>query len=194
MNETGKKNVFAILGARNYAVHDRELNDYYATPPVVAEWLCKLEKLNTYIWEPACGGGHLAEELKRQGHYVFATDLINHGYGTGGIDFLEQTKIYNGDIVTNPPYKYALQFCEKALELVPDGNKVCMFLRLNFLEGKSRRELFDAQPPKRVWVSSSRISCVKNGEFEKNYSSAMAHAWIVWEKGYKGNTTLGWFN
>ena len=34
-----------------------------------------------------------------------------------------------GDIITNPPYKYALEFIEKALELIPEGNKVAMFFK-----------------------------------------------------------------
>ena len=193
-NEFGKKNVFAILGARNYAVNEREKNDYYATPPEATEWLCKLETFNQNIWEPACGEGHISEVLKQHGYNVYSTDLIDRGYGQGNVDFLKQNEITDCDIITNPPYKIALPFITTALELVKDGSKVAMLLRLQFLEGKSRRKLFDEQPPKTVWVSSSRISCVRNAEFEKGYSSAVAYAWFIWEKGYHGKTTIEWFN
>lgn len=107
------------------------------------------------------------------------------------MDFLKQTEVFDGDIITNPPYKYAQEFIEKALELVPEGHKVCMFLKVQFLEGKGRRKLFEKYPPKRVWVSSSRIPCGRNGNFEP---SAVAYAWYVWEKGYKGDTIIKWFN
>lgn len=49
-------------------------------------------------------------------------------------------------------------------------------------------------PPIRVWVSSSRLKCAMNGDFDKYGSSAAAYAWFVWEKGYKGETTVKWFN
>jgi len=64
------------------------------------------------------------------------------------------------------------------------------------LEGQRRRSLFAKYPPKEVWVSSSRLQCVKGGDFEayKNRSSAAAYAWFVWEKGYSGDTVVKWFN
>ena len=46
------------------------------------------------------------------------------------------------DILTNPPYKLAKEFVEHALEVVEDGYYVVMFLKLTFLEGKARKELF----------------------------------------------------
>lgn len=107
------------------------------------------------------------------------------------MDFLQQTEVFPGDIVTNPPYKFAKEFIEKALELVPEGNKVCMFLKIQFMEGKTRRKLFEENPPKTIWVSSSRIQCGKNGVFK---GSMVAYGWYIWEKGYKGQTTLKWFN
>jgi len=68
-----------------------------------------------------------------------------------------------------------------------------MFLKIQFLEGKQRKEFFKKYPPKTIWVSSSRIKCGMNGEFSDK-SSMMALAWYVWEKGYKGDTVVKWFN
>lgn len=74
---------------------------------------------------------------------------------------------------------------------------VAMFLRLNFLEGKARRKLFDEYPPRYIYVASGRINCYKNGddspEGKKNVG-ALAYAWFIWEKGYKGDTVIRWFN
>ena len=73
-------------------------------------------------------------------------------------------------------------FVEKALETVPPGNKVAMFLKLTFLEGQGRRSLFRDRPPQTVYVSSARLQCGKNGEFTGK--SAVAYAWFVWRRGY----------
>lgn len=183
--------VCGCLGAHNECKEDREIHDYYATQPVAAELLTEIETLDKNIWECACGEGHLAKVFESKGFNVKSTDLIDRGYGQGGVDFLKQTEKFDGDIVTNPPYKYAQEFIEKALELVTDGHKVCMFLKVQFLEGKARRKMYDLAPPRTVWVSTSRIQCGKNGEFK---GSMVAYAWFIWEKGYKGDTVLKWFN
>ena len=121
-------------------------------------------------------------------------DLVDRGYGEVA-DFLAIDNLeWDGNIVTNPPYKYAQEFVEKALSIIHKGKKVAMFLKLTFLEGKARRTLFRSTPPIRVWVSSSRLKCAMNGDFEAYGSSAAAYAWFVWEKGYKGETTVKWFN
>ena len=99
-----------------------------------------------------------------------------------------------GDIVTNPPYKFAKEFVLQALKVIAEGRKVCMFLKLTFLEGKDRKEMFKEYPPKTVYVSSSRILCARNGDFDSFDSSATAYAWFVWEKGYKGDTVIKWIN
>ncbi|WWU70277.1 NAD(P)-dependent oxidoreductase [Clostridium baratii] len=182
------------MGASNHSELEREKNDFYATEPKAIELLLELEEFNKNIWECACGEGHLSKVLSDSGYEVLSTDLIDRGYGKGNIDFLKCNKRFNGDIITNPPYKYAKEFILKALELVGEGDKVAMFLKVQFLEGKARKELFKNNPPKKVYVSSSRLNCAKNGEFEKYPSSAIAYAWFVWEKGYKGKTIVEWFN
>lgn len=189
----GYKIITRVIGAHNLSKDDRAADDFYATEPKAAEWLCEIEDLNKRIWEPACGQGHLAKVFLRHGHYVLSTDLVNRGFGTGGINFLEINDPYSGDIVTNPPFKLAQEFIEHGLKLIPEGNKVCMFLKLQFLEGTGRKKFFEENPPKRVWVSSSRIQFGANGDFG-NRNSMLATAWYVWEKGYKGETTLKWFN
>jgi len=33
-----------------------------------------------------------------------------------------------------------------------------------------------------------------NGDFDNNTGGAMAYCWFVWQKGFKGQTTIKWFN
>ncbi len=191
----GTTSALKMIGARNNVAHEREEHDYYATEPAATEWLCKLEKFHGPILEPSCGEGHMSRTLIGYGYEVESRDLIDRGYGTPGCNFLsDENTEWKGDIVTNPPYRYAKDFVEKALQIIPEGNKVAMFLKLQFLEGKARRQLFSTAPPIRVWVSSSRLKCAMNGKFDEMTESAVCYAWFVWEKGYKGDPAIKWFN
>lgn len=98
------------------------------------------------------------------------------------------------DIITNPPYKFAVDFTIRALNLLEPGHKLALFLKIQFLEGKERKKLFLNFPPKKIYVSSSRLKCAINGNFENINSSAVCYAWFVWEKGYKGQTIIDWIN
>jgi hypothetical protein len=191
-----KKSTFATLGASNHSEGIREINDYYATEPSVIKSLFDVEDFTDTIWECACGEGHLSKEMEEYGKSVLSTDLIDRGFGDGGVDFLKQTMAWDGDIVTNPPYKYAQEFIEKSVELISKSDvanlKVAMFLKLTFLEGQKRRKMFDKLPPKRIYVFSERKKCAKNGDFEGTGSSAAAYAWFVWEKGFRGDPTIRW--
>lgn len=188
------KAVYTCLGASNHALEDRQTDDYYATDPKAAKLLLDVEPDLSSIWECACGEGHLAKVFDRHNKLALATDLIFRGYGDGPRDFLKTYMFHYGDIVTNPPYKYAKEFVEQALSMVKEGRKVCMFLKVTFLEGKARKEFFKKHPPKTIYVCSGRIPCAKNGDFEKYPSSAIAYAWYVWEKGYQGETIVKWIN
>lgn len=196
---TGNGNsIFKTIGASNHTDQEREKNDYYATDPKALEALLKHETFTPYVWECACGEGHLSEVLKNEGYQVRNTDIVDRGYpGTEIKDFLQITKEdikhdFPRDIITNPPYKYAKEFVEHALEISMYGTTVAMFLKLSFLEGKARRKLYEKYPPKKIYVFSQRVTCAKNGDFENAVSSAVAYAWFIWEKGYKGRPSIEW--
>lgn len=143
----GFASIFKTIGASNHADAERQAEDYYATEPKATEWLCRLEHFDGPILEPSCGEGHMSKVLEAHGYDVTSRDIVDRGYGDVA-DFLADTNTaWNGDIVTNPPYKYALDFVLKALRIIPDGKKVAMFLKLTFLEGKTRRVLFNSTPP-----------------------------------------------
>ena len=143
----GSAAVFKTLGASNHTGGDRQREDYYATEPKATEWLCKLERFEGRILEPSCGEGHMSRVLEAAGYDVVSRDLVDRCYGEVA-DFLAIDNLeWDGNIVTNPPYKYAQEFVEKALSIIPKGKKVAMFLKLTFLEGKARRTLFRSTPP-----------------------------------------------
>jgi hypothetical protein len=187
-----QKSIFATLGASSHAEGDRQAEDYYATEPKAIDLLLKEEVFAQNILEPACGEGHMSERLKHFKYNVTSNDIVDRNYG-GIFNFFEMEE-WKGDIITNPPYKVAKEFVEHALQIIPQGNKVAMFLKLQFLEGKARKNLFKTHPPHTIYVSSSRLICAKNGDFKSTDSSAVAYAWYIWVKGYKGCTIVKWIN
>jgi hypothetical protein len=77
-------------------------------------------------------------------------------------------------ILTNPPYRLALPFVEKALTATaPVGGEVCMLLRLNFL-GSQKRGLWLRDHLPDVYVLSERPSFTGKG------TDATEYAWFVW--------------
>ena len=191
------KSTYITLGESNHTDKERQHEDYYATDPIAAELLLEVETFNKNVWECACGEKHLSKVFEDKGYNVRSSDIVDR-CGNEVFDFLSiENQEWDGDIVTNPPYKYAVDFIYKSLQIIPTGNKMAMFLKVQFLEGKERKRLFQSFPPKVIYVSSSRILCAKNAEFERmreGGGSAVAYAWYVWEKGYKGDTIVKWIN
>ena len=194
------RSVLRTIGASNHTANERQQHDFYATEPKALQLLLHEETFATKIWECACGQGHLSKVLEKAGYSVLSTDIVYRGFGSPeAVDFLDyrDEASFDGDIITNPPYKFALEFVQQALRVVKPHCKVAMFLKLTFLEEKKRKRFFSSHPPKTVYVSSSRLLCAKNGEFGKMIAgggSAVAYAWFVWKKGYKGDTVIKWIN
>lgn len=190
----GSRNIFATLGASNHSLHEREANDLYCTHPSAVEALCELETFSPEIWEPCAGLGHIAETLRLRGYRVRESDILKRGRDIEEIDFLNcNEKDIACDIITNPPYKAATKIIRKAIDVVTDGYRVAMWLRILYLESMERKRLFEEYPPEKVWISSKRIPCAMNGDFENISSSAQGYMWLIFRKGYKGVTNLRWF-
>lgn len=185
------KTAFVQLGASSHSEGEREENDYYATDPKAIDDLFAKEEFSGRIWECAAGGGHLAKRMRELGKEVFCSDIVDRGYEDELVDFMIDGRKWDGDIITNPPYKYCSEFILSALNRVGAGHKVAMFLKLQTLEGQDRYEkIFSKYPPRHVYVYVKRIQCGKNGDFTG--TSAVCYAWFVWEKGYKGSPEIGW--
>lgn len=172
-------------------------DDLYESPPEAVHALLQAEKLPECIWEPACGPGAIVNVLRGAGHRVYATDLVDYGLEDSehGVDFLmehQQPGFYIGAIVTNPPFKLAGEFVTHALALgVP---KVCMLLRLAFLESERRSAILDGGLLARVHVFKNRLPMMhragRGTQVAKTNSSAMAFAWFVWDFSHKGPTEI----
>lgn len=171
----------------------REKNGYYKTPASSTRALLRVETLPHRIWEPACGDGAISRVLEADGHDVLSTDLVDRGYGQGGRDFLLEHRPTDRAIFTNPPWELCDEFALAAMRL--GAPKVCLLMRLAWLEGQDRLQtLWGPHPPVRVWVFSARQTLWRGDEErpEDSNGGAIALAWYVWERGYSGAPALGW--
>jgi hypothetical protein len=172
--------------------------DDFPTPPWATRALCEQLRTrghaldNQSCREPAANRGHMVKPLGEYFDFVVASDV--HNYGT---DFQVRDYLFGLPAdweptdwtVTNPPFKLAEQFIERALDLSRVGCAV--LLRSAFLEGVGRFErLFASRPPSLVLQFSERVVMHK-GKLAPDGSTATAYCWLVWEHGRSGSR-LGW--
>lgn len=169
--------------------------DLYETPHVAVKALLAYESIPFTVWEPCCGPGSIVKTLRDTGRGVIAHDLFDYGcpHSHSGVDFLQTETAPPGVpcIVTNPPYKHATQFIEKAVALSP---MVCMLLRLEYLAAH-HGGLLDRHPPSRIYAFNRRLPMMHRHGWEgPRATSRFNFAWYVWDQ-TPGETTLyriGW--
>jgi len=180
----------------------RENEDFYSTARSSITAILDKEPLVGSILEPAAGQGHISTVLREYypNSEIISTDLIKRDDKfncniKSDIDFL--TYDFNrkfDNVITNPPFKLGKEFVEKALQISND--KVLMFFKIQFLESKSRKELFLNTPLKYVYVFSERQNPCRNGqelnEKGKPWSTVMCFAWFMWQHGYQGEPMIRW--
>lgn len=179
--------------------NNRVDNDYYATNPKALNMLLDKFPIKGSCLEPCVGGGHLANVIKsRVDKDCVCLDLIDRGYPNTIVhDFLnwKSPKLFDC-IITNPPYSTAEEFIRKSMSLLKDGGVCAMFLKIQFLEGAKRKDLFEKFPPKYIYVFRNRMATWNSGnEFDSNgkhWSTTMCHAWFIWEKGSTTEPIVRW--
>ena len=94
--------------------------------------------------------------------------------------------------MTNPPFKLAVRFAEKAISEVP---YLALLLRTNFLESTARLKFFRKNPPARIWISSRRLPMMhRHGWQGRRAPSNTCHAWFVWDEQSKQKSAMHWFD
>ena len=176
---------------------NREPRDFYPTPAGATMALLRHEKFGPTIWEPACGDGEISKVLEAHGHKVWSSDIADYGYGGVG-DFFETGPYLDGEIfgfpdaiITNPPFKFAQRFVERALSF--DVEAVAMFGRLQFLESRGRKALFETTPFAKCLVFSDRVPMWRATVDTGRVGGKMqAFAWFIWRRGWTGPPVIEW--
>lgn len=172
--------------------------EHFPTPPWAARALCEwligqgFPIISQTVWEPACAEGYMAAALGEYFRHVEASDV--HDYGYGGVqDFLIPMAGESRPdwIITNPPFRLAAAFIERATALA--GSGCAMLVRTAFLEGADRhRRLFSKHPPFWVLQFVERVPMFK-GRLSRSLSTATAYCWLVWRPRCAGTgTRLEW--
>lgn len=163
---------FGMLKAANNG-GERVEHDFYPTPDEATHALLPfIADFPETIWEPACGDGAIARILAQRGQ-VIGTDLVDRGYGKGGVDFLATTKPLAKAMVTNPPFgKLAEQFFVHAEYLgIP---YIAMLFNVNFWHAAKRINLWRRRPPSAVLALTWRL------DFTGSDSPYFNCVWVVW--------------
>ena len=153
--------------------YKRNESDFYPTPPDVTYALLNFLKLSyqkTVIWEPACGEGHMLDQMKKMGYSAFGTDINT------GTDFLTaDAPRYFTWIITNPPFSLADQFVQRCFEY---KRPFALLLKSQYWHAKKRLETFRKCPP--TWV----LPLTWRPDFcfgERGGSPTMEVMWCVWD-------------
>lgn len=199
--------IMALQGAKlagGNPANNRIENDFYATNPVaVGKLLAKYDFNGTTMLEPCVGQGHIAKtvyDFYNNNPKITALDIVDRGYPDTIIqNFLTwKTDKKFEMIISNPPYSLGKEFIEKGMELLTEKGQMAMFLKIQFLEGAKRKELFEKYPPKYIYVFRNRMATWNNGEpldpNGKRWATTMCHAWFVWEKGSTSEPIVRWID
>ena len=173
----------------------RAAHDFYPTPPEATRALLSVEAFPGPVWEPAVGNGAITRVLTAYGHTVVGTDLVDRGFGTGGIDFLAESANRARDIVTNPPYALGLpeSFIRHALHLAnPVAGSVAMLIPLTRLANPLGIALWLTHPPAAVHILDELV-CQPDGR-PVITNPQLRFCWCVWRPSFTGPTTLGWLH
>lgn len=172
--------------------------DDFPTPPWATRALCEwLEQepvelaLSSYTCrEPAANRGHMVRPLSEFFLSVDASDVHDYGVGFAAGDYLYPGPMAIVDFtITNPPFRLAEQFIERAAATSAVGYAV--IVRAAFLEGVGRfARLFAVNPPSYVLQFAERVVMHK-GRLAPEGSTATAYAWLVWLDG-ETPTKLEW--
>jgi len=146
---------------------------YLATPSCAVDILIpylKARNLN-YIWECACGLGHITKVLEENSIEVYQSDITSFSKNEGKvheIDFIIQTELPDKNIkaiITNPPYKIKDKFLKKCYEL---KKPFALLMPLRALGAKARVDMY-MQYGIELLVPDKRINFIYHKPSENNW-------------------------
>lgn len=168
----------------------READDFYPTPPEPTWALLSAERYRLAdfpaIWEPAAGDGAMAHEIRKDGHRVICSDLIDRGCGAEIKSFYDFETAPSTAIVTNPPFQECGRsgpWVRHALEVLA-VEYMALLLPVAWPSAMERAWIWTHSPPARVYFMRWRIDWTGQG------ASPVSNAWFVWDRQASGETVL----
>lgn len=176
-------------------------NDVYETPPELAKAIITRLALivpePAFIIEPSAGSGAFIKACKEtwNSSKICAVDLrpeceqkcISSGANEFHLSTWEnasKTLPIANLIVGNPPYKFAKEHTDLALEHIQENGHVAFLLRLGFLGSRKRYSFWHESHFKALIPISGRPSFTGGG------TDAHEYGIFIWQRGYAGETKL----
>ena len=176
--------------------HERDSRDFYGTP----DWATRaiLPHLSALgcdlVVDPCCGAGAildvvgkewpdvacvglelddvLAAEARTRGHQVHRRDALD------APSWGKWARWKHPLVLTNPPYKLAIDFVQRAIdEMFDAGGAIVMLLRLNWLASQKRAKWMRQFTPS-VHVLPRRPPFTGDGK-----TDATDYGWMIWQRG-----------
>lgn len=168
----------------------RRVRDFYPTPEYATrELLRRVPQIRGYILEPCVGDGAIARVVDGGDRVVYGSDVdpqMNCSFCGDATreDFWASVKDVMFEdridwVVTNPPFNVAAQIIPLAYKHADKG--IAMLLRLSYLEPTEDRGRWLNEHPPSALIILPRISFTGDGK-----TDSVTCAWVVWEKGRRG--------
>lgn len=162
-------------------------HEFYPTPDPLAEYLFERflwqvpsgmfsqqdengNDIPVQILEPSAGKGAFAKAMAKLGHLVTAIDPHFEDPQIAGVDWekcsLEELhELLEGErpfdlACGNPPFSLAEEHLRLLFKMVRKDGYIGLLLRIGFLASAKRVSLFQAHPPKHIYVMPKRPSFV----------------------------------
>lgn len=125
-------------------------------------------------------GGHISMVLEDYLYEVESSDLFDRGF-----NFLERIELFEGSIITNPPYSLADEFVKKAIEIQKGTGIIAMLLQLQWITAQKKKKAVFEPYLSDIYILRGREGCGKNGDFS-TVLRAINYAWFVFRKDFEG--------
>jgi hypothetical protein len=134
------------------------------------------------ILDPCVDKGAFTTLMAQHGYETYANDIFDYGLPGCTIgDYLTMQPLpWIEGIITNPPFKLAAEFLEKALG---EAAYVAFLLRSIWLaDADGRDDLLERHPPARVWYLKRLPMMHREGYTGKKSTSNVPHSLVVWDR------------
>jgi hypothetical protein len=164
--------------------------DWYVEPPWCVQALFESVAVVGPIHDPACGCGTIVKVARALGYAATGSDLVDRGFGSGGIDFFtDNTR--RRTIITNPPFVDAERFIHHALTV---ADRVAVIVPLAFSAGQRRyQSLFRPHPPALELVLAKRPSMPPGGTGIPARGGTTDYGWLIWDRDHEEPTEKRWW-
>ena len=180
----------------NAHIWTRDPYDFYTEPFWCDVALFKAVTFRGSVYDPACGLGRIVQAARDAGLGGVGTDIApRSSYVMRTRDFLRDSYVNNevDSIVSNPPFKHAVEFVERALEVAK--YEVAFLLPARFLWGAERSRWLAKTPLRQVLAIAPRPS-MPPGELVESGAKVGGgkedFIWAIWQRGYCGRPEFGW--